>query len=120
MDNLVVDSFAIVTDHHTSNITQSAHLDQTPKNITYQKQTSTTAVLPQTKMVVSRGGTLILGSNHSLITANNSVPPASQASTLTSRGRDLKPAIISEPSMAQSVDDLKLPSCLNICESGLR
>ncbi len=37
MDNPVIDPFAIVTDHNTSNITQSAHLDQAPKNITYQK-----------------------------------------------------------------------------------
>jgi hypothetical protein len=36
-DNLVIDPFAIVTDHHTSNITKSTHLDQTPKKITYQK-----------------------------------------------------------------------------------
>ena len=47
MDNPVVDPFAIVTDHHTSNITKNTHLDQEP-NITYQKQPSTTAVLPQT------------------------------------------------------------------------
>jgi hypothetical protein len=45
-DNLVVDPFEIVTDHHTSNITKSTHLDQAPKNITYQKQLSTRAVLP--------------------------------------------------------------------------
>jgi hypothetical protein len=48
MDNPVVDPFAIVTDHHTSNITKNIHLDQAP-NITYQKQPFTTAVLPQTK-----------------------------------------------------------------------
>jgi hypothetical protein len=55
-DDPVVDPFAIVTDHHTSNITKSTPLDQTPKNITYQKQPSTIAVLPQTKMAVSKGG----------------------------------------------------------------
>jgi hypothetical protein len=36
MDNPVVDPFAIVTDHHNSSITKNAHLDQAPKNITYQ------------------------------------------------------------------------------------
>jgi hypothetical protein len=41
MDKPVIDPFAIVTDHHTINITKSAHLDQAPKNITYQKQLST-------------------------------------------------------------------------------
>jgi hypothetical protein len=107
-----------VTDHHTSNITKSTHLDQAP-NITYQKQPSTTAVLPQTKMAVSKGGTLTLGSKRSLITAADSVPPASQAATITSQGRELTPATFSEPSMAESVDELKLPQCLNLCESGL-
>jgi hypothetical protein len=33
-DNPVIDPFAIVTDHHTSNITQSAQLVQTPTNLT--------------------------------------------------------------------------------------
>jgi hypothetical protein len=44
----VIDPFAIVTDHHNSSIEKNASLDQTPKNITYQKQPSTTTVLPQT------------------------------------------------------------------------
>jgi hypothetical protein len=44
MDNPVVDPFAIVTDHHNSSIEKNAHLDQTSKNITYQKQPSTTMV----------------------------------------------------------------------------
>jgi hypothetical protein len=96
----------IVTDHHTSNITKSAHLDQAPNNITYQKQPSMTAVLPQTIVAVFEGGTLTLGSKSPLITADDSVPPASQATTLTSQGRELTPATISEPSMAQSVDEL--------------
>jgi hypothetical protein len=72
-DNPVVDLFAIVTDHHTSNITQSAHLVQTPTNIANQKQPSMT---------------LILGSKHPLVSAHDSVPPASQAATSTSQGRD--------------------------------
>jgi hypothetical protein len=55
MDNPVVDPFVIVTDHHTNNITKKAHLDQVPKNITYQKQLSMTAMLPQTKMAASKG-----------------------------------------------------------------
>jgi hypothetical protein len=75
MDNLVVDPFAIVTDHHSSSITKNAHLDQAPKNITYQKQLSTTMVLPQTIVAVSKGGTLTLGIKRSLITAADSVPP---------------------------------------------
>jgi hypothetical protein len=112
MDNPVIDPFAIVNDHHTSNITKSAHLDQAPKNSTYQKQQSTIAVLPQTKTAVSKGGTLTLGSKGSLITINDSIPPASQAATLTSQGRELTPATISKPLMAQSVDELKLPPCL--------
>jgi hypothetical protein len=103
-----------VTDHHTSNITKSAHLDQAPKNITYQKQPSTAEVLPKTKMAVSEGGTLTLGSKRPLITVDDSVPPASQAATLTSQGRELTPATISEPLMAQSVDELKLPPHLNL------
>ncbi len=120
--NPVVDPFAIVTDHHTSNLTLSTHLVQKPENITTQKQPSATAVLPQTKMAVSEGGTLTLGSNCPLISAHDSVPPASQAATSTSQGRDLTPAPanIPEPSMVQSVDELKLPSCLNLRESGLR
>jgi hypothetical protein len=118
-DNPVVDPFAIVTDHGTNNITKNTHLDQAP-NITYQKQLSTTAVLPKTKMAFSKGGILTLGSKHPLITADDGVPPASQAATLTSQGRELKPATISEPSMAQPVDDLKLPPGLNLHESGLR
>jgi hypothetical protein len=61
------------------------HQNQTPKNITYQKQPSTTAVLPQTEMAVSEGGTSTLGSKHPLITAADSVPPASQAATSTSQ-----------------------------------
>ncbi len=105
MDNLVIDPFAIVTDHHSSSITKSTHLDQGP-NINYQKQPSTTMVLPQTESAVSEGGTLTLGSKHSLITAANSVPPASQAATITSQGRESTPATISESSMAQSVDEL--------------
>jgi hypothetical protein len=36
-DNPVIDPFAIVTDHHTSNVTKNTHLDQASKNITYQK-----------------------------------------------------------------------------------
>ena len=40
-DLSAVDRFAIVTDHHNSSITKKAHLDQEPKNITYQKQWST-------------------------------------------------------------------------------
>jgi hypothetical protein len=99
-DNPVVDFFAIVTDHHTNNITKSAHLDQASKNIAYQKQPSMTAAMPQTKMAVSEGGTLTLGIKCPLITMDDSVPPASQATTLTSQGRELIPATISEPLMA--------------------
>ncbi len=62
-DYSVIDLFAIVTDHHNSSITKNTNQNQTPKNITYQKLPSTTAVLPQTKMAVSEGGTLTLGSN---------------------------------------------------------
>jgi hypothetical protein len=94
MDNPVIDPFAIVTDNHTSNITQSAQLIQTPTNITTQKQPSTTAVLPQTKVAVSEGGTLTLESKRPLISAHDSVPPASQAATLTSQVNDLIPATI--------------------------
>jgi hypothetical protein len=79
-DNPFIDPFAIVTDHHVSSITNNGHLDQAP-NITYQKQPSTTLVLPQTIVAVSEGGTLTLGSKCSLITAGDSVPPASQAAT---------------------------------------
>ncbi len=50
----------------------------------------------------------------------DSVPPASKAATSTSQGRELTPATISEPSMAQSLDELKLPPHLNLHESGLR
>ncbi len=67
-NNPVVGPFAIVTDHNNSSISKNTHLDQAP-NINYQKQPSTTAVLPQTKMEVSKGGTLKIGSKHSLITA---------------------------------------------------
>ncbi len=119
-DNPVVDPFAIVTDHHDSSITQNAHLDQAP-NITYQKLPSTTTVLPQTIVAVSEVGTLTLGSKRSLITMDDSVPPASQAATKNkmSQGRDITTATISEPLMAQSVDELKLPPRLNLCELGL-
>ncbi len=78
-----------------------------------------TMVLPQTKMAVSKGVALTLGSKQPLITAADSVPPASQATTITSQGRELTPAAISEPLMAQSVDELKLPPHLNSRESGL-
>ncbi len=108
-----------MTDHHNSSITKNAHLDQAPNDITYQKQPSTTTVLPQTIVAVSKGGTLTLGSKHSLITADDSAPPASHATTITSQGRDATTVTISEPSMAQSVDELKLPPCLNLHESGL-
>jgi hypothetical protein len=37
-DNPVIDPFAIVTDHHNSSIEKNAHLNQAPKNITYQKR----------------------------------------------------------------------------------
>jgi hypothetical protein len=70
-------------------------------------------------MAVSEGGTLTLGSKRSPITVDDSIPPASQAATITSQGRELAPAAISEPSIAQSVDELKLPQCLNLHESGL-
>jgi hypothetical protein len=119
MYNPVVDPFSMMTNHHTSNITKNSLLCQAPENITYQKQPSTTVVLSQTEMAVSKGGTLTLGSNHPLITAADSVPPASQAATLTSQGRELTPVTISEPSMAQPVDELKLPPHLNLRESGL-
>jgi hypothetical protein len=72
-DNLAIDPFAIVTDHHNSSITKNTHLDQAP-NITYQKQLSKTAVLSQTKMAVSKGGTLTLGRKHPLITTADSAP----------------------------------------------
>jgi hypothetical protein len=121
MDNPAVEPFAIVTDHHNSTITKNTHLDQAPKHITYQKQPSMTMVLPQTIVAAYEGGTLTLGSKRPLITAVNSVPPASQATTKnkTSQGRDITTATISEPSMAQSVDELKLPPHLNLHESGL-
>ncbi len=119
-DNPVIDPFAIVTDHHNSRIEKNVHLDQIPKNITYQKQPSTTMVLPQTIVAVSEGGTLTLGSKHPLITAADSVPPASQAATNTSQGRDITTATISEPSMAQSEDELRLPPRPSLRESGLR
>jgi hypothetical protein len=91
----VVDPFAIVTDHNSS-IEKNAHLDQAPKNITYQKQSSTTMVLPQTIVAVSKGGTLTLGSKHPLITAADSVLPASQAATITSQGHRLQPLQVKE------------------------
>ncbi len=106
-----------MTDYHNSSILKNIHLDQAP-NITYQKQPSTTAVFPKTKMAVSKEGTLTLGSKHSLSTTDDSVPPASQAATITSQGRELTPAI-SEASMAQSVDELKLPPHPILRESGL-
>jgi hypothetical protein len=118
-DLSVIDPFAIVTDHHNISKTKNTHLDQAPI-ITYQKQPSTTTVLPQTKMAVSEGGKLTLGSKRSLITMDDSVPPASQAATITSQGRELTPATISKPFMAQSVDELKLPPHLNLHESELR
>jgi hypothetical protein len=59
-----------------------------------------TTVLPQTIVTVSEGVTLTLGSKHPLITTADSVPPASQATTQTSQGRDITTAEISEPSMA--------------------
>jgi hypothetical protein len=59
-------------------------------------------MLPQIEMTVSEGGTLALGSKRPLITAADSIPPASQAATLS---RDLKPETISEPSMAQPVNE---------------
>ncbi len=90
-----------------------------PNNITYQKKPSTAVVLLQTKIAVSKGGTLTLGNKHPLITAGDSVPPASQATTLTTHGRDVTPVTISEPLMAQSLDELKFPPHLNLCESGL-
>jgi hypothetical protein len=71
-------------------------------------------------MAVSKGCTLILGSKRPLITAADSVPPASQDATLTSQGRELTPGAISELSMAQPVDELKLLPHLHLRESGLR
>ena len=109
-----------MTDHHNSSITKNAHLDQETKTITYQKQPSMTTVLPHTIVAVSKGGTLTLGGKHPLITVADSVPPASQAATQTSQGRDITTEEISEPSMAQSVDELRLPPRLSLCESGLR
>ncbi len=76
-------------------------------------------VLPQTIVAISEGGTLTLGSKHPLITAADSVPPVSQAATQISQGRGITIAEISEPSMAQSVDELMLPPRLNLRESGL-
>jgi hypothetical protein len=118
-DNPVIDPFAIVTDHHNSSISKNAHLDQETNNITHQKQLSRTTVLPQTIVAVSMGGTLTLGSKRSLITTDDSVLPASQATTITSQDRDTITATISEPSMAQSVDELKLRPRLNLRESEL-
>jgi hypothetical protein len=79
-------------------------------------------VLPQTIVAVSEGGALTLGSKRSLITTDDSVPPASLAATKnkTSQGRDITTATISEPSMAQSVDKSKLPPHLNLHELELR
>ncbi len=76
-------------------------------------------VLPQSKMAGFEGGTLTLGSKRSLITTDDSVPPATQAATITNQGRELTPATISKLSMAQSVDELNLPPRLNLRESGL-
>ncbi len=75
-DHSVVDPFAIVSDHHNSSKTKNTHKTQTPKIIAYQKQLCTTAVLPQTEMAVSEGGTFTLGGERLLITAADSVPPA--------------------------------------------
>ncbi len=109
-----------MTDHHNSSIEKNARLDQTPKNITYQKQPSMTMVLPQTIVAVSKGGTFTLGSKCPLITVADSVPPVSQAATHTNQGRDITTAEISEPLTAQSVDELRLLPCLNLRELGLR
>ncbi len=54
------------------------------------------------------------------LSVHGSVPFASQVAASTSQDRDLTPANISEPSTAQSVDELKLPPRLNLRESGLR
>jgi hypothetical protein len=70
-------------------------------------------------MTVYDGGTMTFGSKHPPITMDDSVPPASQAATLTSQGKGLTPATISEPLIAQSLDELKLPPRLNLRESGL-
>ncbi len=120
-DNPAIDPFAIMTDHHISSTTKNAHLDQAPNNKAYHKQPSTTMVLRQTILAVSNLGTLT-GSKRPLITAVNSVLPASQIATKnkTSQGRDTTTATISEPLMAQSVNELKLPPRLNSCEPGLR
>ena len=63
---------------------------------------------------------MTLGSKRPLITTDDSVPPASQVATLTSQGRCITTATISEPSMDQSVDELRLPPHLNLRELGLR
>jgi hypothetical protein len=70
-------------------------------------------------MAISKEGTLTNGSKRPLITTADSVSPASQAATLTSQGRELTTGTISELSMAQPVDELKLPPHLNLRESGL-
>jgi hypothetical protein len=70
-------------------------------------------------MAVSEGGALTLGSKHPLITAADSVPPASQAATSTCQSREFTPVTISKPSIARSVDEVTLPPRLNLLESGL-
>ncbi len=107
-DNPVVDVFTIVTDHNTSNITQSAHLVQTPKTLPLINNRLQKVVLPQTKMAVSKEGTLTLGSKHPLIIpVHDNVPLASQAATITNQSRDLTPitptTTISKPLTVQSV-----------------
>ncbi len=81
-----------------------------------------TMVLPQTTVAVSKEGTLTLGSKRSLITVDDHVPPASQDATIrkTSQGRVITTAAITEPSMAKSIEELKLTPHLILRESGLR
>ena len=61
---------------------------------------------------------MTLESKRPLITTADSVPPTSQAATHASQRRDITTAEISEPLMAQSVDECRLPPRLNLLELG--
>jgi hypothetical protein len=109
-----------VTDHHNGSIEKNTHLlDQTSKH--YLSETT----VNDNGVATNHSGSFrwryldTRKSKHPLITVADSVPPASQAATQTSQGRDITTGEISEPLMGQSVDELRLPPRLNLRESGL-
>ena len=115
-DNPVVDPYAVVTDHH---ISKNRSRQQEQNTVSPKKQSSSTTMLPDNQLAVSKGDGLTLGRKRLLISAEDNVVTGAQDAQLKGHVGDVA-AAVSTKSTPQTVDELKLPARINLRESGLR